>query len=185
MSDNMKQCDLFASQERQSDEVPPPIGVYMPIPQEDRAHHWLTKERLFSEIEFCDTVCPMREKDGTLHLIAQELESADFVPKNGTEQIIQFDEDEQLVLWEAFCPDWQVADVLAAYRFASDWMTRHPKDTVIVNEKSRRIVWRRSLDTVWVDEQDDMEVLSDRFIYDGISDSIECLNAAQLALGGF
>ena len=64
-------------------------------------------------------------------------------------------------------------------------MTRHPKDTVIVNEKSRRIVWRRSLDTVWVDEQDDMEVLSDRFIYDGINDSIECLNAAQLALGGF
>lgn len=167
-----------------SDETPPPIAEYETLPQEVQVRPWLTKERLFDEIEFCDTVCPERESDG-LHLIAQEMESSDFVPKNTTEQIIRFDEDEQFVVWEAFCPDWQVADVLAAYRFASDWMTRHPKDTVIVNEKSRRIVWRRSLDTVWVDEQDDMEVLSDRFIYDGINDSIECLNAAQLALGGF
>lgn len=145
---------------------------------------WLTKERLFAEIEFCDTVCPEREFDG-LHLIAQEMESSDFVPKNSTEQIIRFDEEGQLVVWEAFCPKWQVPDVLAAYHFAADWMQNHPKDSVIVDEKSLRITWRRSFRTEWVEDDDALDALSQFYLTDSMDAATECLNAAQLALGGF
>lgn len=149
-----------------------------------RRSYWLTKERLFSEIEAWDTVCPMRENDG-LHLVAQEMETADYVPKNTTDQIINFDEAEQFVVWEAFCPGWQIPDVAAAHRFAANWMWLHQNDAVIVNEKSRRLVWRRSFGTLWVDGEENMEVLSYRYLYDAINDSISCLNSAQLTLGGF
>lgn len=46
-----------------------------------------------------DVVCQMWENDG-LHLVAQEMESADCVPKNTTEQIVRFDEEEQFVVKE-------------------------------------------------------------------------------------
>lgn len=144
----------------------------------------LTKEKLFSEIESFDIVCPMRENDG-LHLVAQEMTSVDYVPKNTTEQVIRFDEDEQMVVWEASCPDWQIPDIPSAYRFASDWMMHHPLDAVIVNEKTRRLVWRRSFGTVWVDRQEDMDVLSDCHIGEAMDDANKFLAAAQLALGGF
>ena len=145
---------------------------------------WLTKERLFAEIELCDTVCPERKCDG-LHLVAQEMESAGFVPKNTTEQIIRFDENEQFVVWEAFCPDWQIPDAAAACRFASDWMVNHHQDAVIVDEKSRRITWRRSFRTEWVEDDDALEALSQLYLADSMAAATECLNAAQLALGGF
>ena len=145
---------------------------------------WLTKERLFSEIEAWDAVCPMRENDG-LHLVAQEMESSDFVPKNTTEQIIRFDEDGQFVVWEAFCPDWRVPDVSEAYHFAADWMRNHPKDTAIVDEKLLRITWRRSFRTEWVEDEDALDTLSQLYLTDSMGAATECLNAAQLALGGF
>ena len=186
----VEQIDLFESSEAtshgspQAEECPPQIVEWFaPVPEEQEGF-WLTKERLFSEIESCDTVCPMRENDG-LHLVAQEMVAADFVPKNTTEQVIRFDEDEQLVVWEASCPDWQIPDVSAAYRFASDWMAHHPQDAVIVNEKTRRIVWRRSFGTAWVDGQEDMELLSYRYISEAMDGANSFLAAAQLALGGF
>ena len=145
---------------------------------------WLTKERLFAEIEFCDTVCPERKYDG-LHLMSQEMESSGFVPKNTTEQIVRFDEDAQFVVWEASCPDWQIPDLPAAHRFAADWMEHHPKDAVIVDEKSRRIKWRRSFRTEWVEDCEALEALSQLYLTDSMNAATECLNAAQLALGGF
>ena len=184
MSDRIEQSDLFSLSAEQPEECPPQIIEWIAPMPEERKSLWLTKGRLFSEIEFCDTVCPMRENDG-LHLVAQEMESADFVPKNTTEQVIRFDEDEQMVVWEASCPDWQIPDVPSAYRFASDWMTHHPQDAVIVNETTRRIVWRRSFGTVWVDGEEDMEVLSDRYISEAMDGANGFLAAAQLALGGF
>ena len=184
MGNAARQGDLFGQDELRMEETPQSIAEYAPLPPEERERPWLTEERLFAEIESCDTVCPMREDDGH-HLVAQEMEAADFVPKNTTEQVIRFDEDEQMVVWEASCPDWQIPDVPAAHRFASDWMAHHPQDAVIVNEKTRRIVWRRSFGTVWVDGEEDMEVLSYRYLYDAMTDSVACLNAAQLALGGF
>lgn len=97
----VEQIDLFESSEAtshgspQAEECPPQIVEWFaPVPEEQEGF-WLTKERLFSEIESCDTVCPMRENDG-LHLVAQEMEAADFVPKNTTEQVIRFDEDDNL-----------------------------------------------------------------------------------------
>lgn len=184
MSDKIEQADLFSLSAEQTEECPPQIVEWFaPVPDEQESF-WLTKERLYSEIESCDTVCPMRENDG-LHLVAQEMEAADFVPKNTTEQVIRFDEDEQMVVWEASCPDWQIPDVPAAHRFASDWMAHHPQDAVIVNGKTRRIVWRRSFGTVWVDGQEDMELLSDRYISEAMDGANSFLAAAQLALGGF
>ena len=176
MSNIVEQTGQFEQQEGgRTDETPSP---------EVQVRPWLTKERLFDEIEFCDTVCPERQYDG-LHLMAQEMESSDFVPKNTTEQIIRFDEDEQFVVWEASCPDWQIPDIGKAYRFATDWMRHHPKDTVIVDEKPRRITWRRSFRTEWVEDDEALDTLSQLYMYDAMHDSIECLNAAQLALGGF
>jgi len=145
---------------------------------------WLTKERLFDEIEFCDTVCSERKYDG-LHLIAQEMESSDIVPKNTTEQIIRFDEDRQFVVWEASCPDWQIPDMPAAHHFAAAWMRHHTKDAVIVDEKARRITWRRSFRTEWVEDDDMLDALSQLYLTDSMGAASECLSAAQVALGGF
>ena len=185
MRDAIEQAELFSPQGgAQTDETPPPIAEYEALPLEVQVRPWLTKERLFGEIEFCDTVCTERECDG-LHLIAQEMESSDFVPKNTTEQIIRFDEDEQFVVWEAFCPDWQIPDVPSAHHFAADWMRHHPKDAVIVDEKSRRITWRRSFRTEWVEDDDALDTLSQLYLTDSMDAATGCLNAAQLALGGF
>ena len=181
---NNNQPDLFAQYDFGREDTPPPVAEYVMPAAEERERPWRSKELLFDEIEAWDTVCPERECDG-LHLIAQEMESLDFVPKNTTEQIIRFDEDAQFVVWEASCPDWQIPDVPAAHRFAADWMRHHPKDAVIVDEKSRRITWRRSFRTEWVDDSDELDALSQLYLYDAMHDSIECLNAAQLALGGF
>ncbi len=185
MRDAIELAELFAPQGgAQTDETPPPIAEYEASPLDVQVQPWLTKERLFDEIEFCDTVCPERERDG-LHLVAQEMGSSDFVPKNTTEQIIRFDEDEQFVVWEAFCPDWQISDIGKAYRFAADWMRHHPKDAVIVDEKSRRITWRRSFSTEWVKDVDALDTLSQLYLIESMGAATECLNAAQLALGGF
>lgn len=184
MIDEHDQPDLFASGDLCQEDALAPIAESVSPSPEDRERPWLTKERLFDEIEFCDTVCPEREWDG-LHLIAQEMESSDFVPKNTTEQIVHFGEDEQFVVWEAFCPDWQVPDVPAAHHFAADWMRHHPKDAVIVDEKSRRITWRRSFRTEWVENDDALDTLSQLYLMDSMDAATECLNAAQLALGGF
>ncbi len=184
MCNAARQGELFGQDELRMEETPPPIAEYAPLPPEERERPWLTEERLFAEIEFCDTVCPERKCDG-LHLVAQEMESAGFVPKNTTEQIIRFDADEQFVVWEAFCPDWRVPDVSAAYHFAADWMRNHPKDAVIVDEKSLRITWRRSFRTEWVEDEDALDTLSQLYLTDSMGAATECLNAAQLALGGF
>ena len=168
----------------QTDEAPPPIAEYEVLPLKVQVQPWLTKERLFDAIEFCDAVCPERKCDG-LHLIAQEMEALDFVPRNTTEQIIRFDEDGQFIVWEAFCPDWQVSDIGKAYRFAADWMRHHPKDAVIVDEKLRRITWRRSFRTEWVEDDDALDTLSQLYLTDSMGSATECPNAAQLALGGF
>ena len=185
MRDTIEQMELFALQGGlQSEETPLPVAEHAPLPSEVRERPWLTKEMLFDEIESWDTACPERECDG-LHLIAQEMKSSDFVPKNTTEQIIRFDEDEQFVVWEAFCPDWQIPDVPAAHRFAADWMRHHPKDAVIVDEKSRQITWRRSFRTEWVEDGDALDTLSQFYLTDSMNAATECLNAAQLALGGF
>ncbi len=185
MSEKIEQVELFVPKGvARTDEMPPSIAEYEALPLEVQVQPWLTKDRLFGEIEFCDTVCPERECDG-LHLIAQEMESSDFVPKNMTEQIIRFDEDEQFVVWEASCPDWQFPDIGKAYRFAADWMRHHPKDAVIVDEKSRRITWRRSFRTEWVEDDDALDTLSQLYLTDSMGAATECLNAAQLALGGF
>lgn len=184
MKDAIEQAELFSPQGgAQTDETPPTIAEYETLPIEVQVRPWLTKDRLFGEIEFCDTVCPERECDG-LHLIAQEMESSDFVPKNTTEQIIHFDEDEQFVVWEAFCPDWQIPDVSSAYHFAADWMRHHPKDAVIVDEKSRRITWRRSFRTEWVEDEDALDALLQLYLVEAMSASLECLNAVLLSLGG-
>ena len=181
----MEQAELFAPQGgAQTDETPPPTMDHLSFLPEVQEHPWLTKEMLFAEIESCDAVCPERQCDG-LHLLAQEIESSDFVPKNTTEQVIRFDEDGQLVVWEAFCPDWQFPDALASYRFAADWMAHHPKDAVIVDEKSKRISWRRAFRTEWVEDYDSLCELSQLYLTDSIDAATECLNAAQLALGGF
>ena len=185
MSDTIEQIELFAPQGGwQPEETPPLVAEHEPLPLADREHPWLTKEKLFDEIESWDAVRPERKYDG-LHLIAQEMESADYVPKNTTEQTIRFDEDEQFVVWEEFCPDWTIPDVMAAHRFAANWMGHHPRDAVIVNEKSRRITWRRSFRTEWVEDGDELDALSQLYLYDAMHVSIECLNAARLALGGF
>ena len=184
MSDKIKQADLFAPQEERLTDAPPPDMEWMAPEAEEQTRPWLTKERLFAEIESLDVVCPMRENDG-LHLVAQEMESADCVPKNTTEQIVRFDEEEQFVVWEAFCPDWHFPDVPAAHRFAADWMAHHPKDAVIVDEKSKRISWRRAFRTEWVEDYDSLCELSQLYLTDSIDAATECLNAAQLALGGF
>ena len=185
MDGEMEQAELFAPQGgAQTDETPPSTMDYLSFLPEVQEHPWLTKERLFAEIESCDAVCPERRCDG-LHLIAQEMESSDFVPKNTTEQVIHFDEAGQLVVWEAFCPDWQFPDALSAHRFAADWMAHHPKDAVIVDEKSRRISWRRAFRTEWVVDYDALCELSQLYLADSIDAASECLNAAQLALGGF
>lgn len=98
MDGKMEQAELFAPQGGiQTDESPPSTMDHLSFLPEVQEHPWLTKEMLFAEIEFCDTVCPERKCDG-LHLVAQEMESAGFVPKNTTEQIIRFDEDEQFVV---------------------------------------------------------------------------------------
>lgn len=183
MISNDNQPELFASGDFCQENASPPIAEYV-LPPEDMERPWLTKERLFAEIEFCDTVCPERKNDG-LHLIAQEMESADFVPKNTTEQIVHFDEDKQFVVWEAFCPDWQIPDLPAAHHFAADWMRHHPQDAVIVDEKLRRITWRRSFRTEWVEDDDALDTLSQLYLTDSMDAATECLNAAQLALGGF
>lgn len=157
--------------------VPEPAGKPLPFK--------LDRERLFGEIEFHDTVCPMREDDGSLHLVAQELEDLDYVPKLCTEQVVRFDEGTQTVEWEAFCLRWRVPDVDAALKFASDWMRHHEGDTVFVDAPSGQIRWRRSFPTGWVEDEDDLESLCSEQIYDAMHDCIECLQAAQLALGGF
>lgn len=184
MCNAARQGELFGQDELRMEEMPPPIAEYAPLPPEEREGPWLTEERLFAEIEFCDTVCLERKCDG-LHLVAQEMESAGFVPKNTTEQIIRFDEDEQFVVWEAFCPDWRFPDVSAAYHFAADWMRNHPKDAVIVDEKLLRITWRRSFRTEWLEDEDALDTLSQLYLTDSMGAATECLNAAQLALGGF
>ena len=102
---------------------------------------------------------------------------------DGTEN--RFDDDEQFVVWEASCPDWQIPDIGKAYRFAADWMRHHPKDAVIVDEKSRRITWRRSFRTEWVEDDDALDTLSQLYLTDSMGAATECLNAAKLALGGF
>ena len=64
-------------------------------------------------------------------------------------------------------------------------MANHHQDAVIVDEKSRRITWRRSFRTEWVEDDDALEALSQLYLTDSMAAATECLNAAQLALGGF
>lgn len=159
MRDTIEQIELFAPQGGwQSEETPTPVAEHEPFPSEVRERPWLTKDMFFDEIESWDAVCPERQYDG-LHLIAQEMASSDFVPKNTTEQMIHFDEDEQFVVWEASCPYWQIPDVPAAHHFSAGWMRHHPKDAVIVDGKSRRITWRRSFRTEWVEDDDALDTL--------------------------
>lgn len=158
---------------------PAPGSAGTPVPAK------LGRERLFGEIEFCNVVCPMREDDGSLHLVAQELEEVDYVPKLCTEQVVRFDEGTQTVEWEAFCPQWRVPDADAARRFASDWMLLHEGDTVLVDGRTGQIRWRRSFATGWVEDEDDLEALCHEQVYGAMHDCIECLQSAQLALGGF
>ena len=145
----------------------------------------LDRKGLFEAIEACDAVCPMREADGSLHLVSQELDELDYVPKQGVEQVVRFDEETQLVEWEAFCPRWRVPDAVLALRFASDWMRRHAGDSVYLDAAEERLCWRRVFWCGWVSDDDDVEAFCERHVYGAMSGSVECLLAAQLVLGGF
>jgi hypothetical protein len=145
----------------------------------------LDREKLFEEIESLDVVCPVRESDGSLHLVAQELEESDCLPKVSVEQVVRFDEEKQTVVWEAFCPLWRVPDAAAAWRFVSDWMRHHGEDAVFLDDRTGRLRWRRSFWIGWVEDEDGLESLPFRYFYDAMGDCIECLQTAQLELGGF